>query len=144
MSRSGSSGEMRQASSKPFSAALLESVFVVFPTQSRRLNGTDSSSSLPASIFDPRVDSTFDNFLIFRFDDPRSHLGRALPLEGISGPGDSGGPALLPTPHGLRVAGISSAQRDYGASEGTYNVDEYYVRISAVREWIDSVIGERS
>ena len=91
-------------------------------------------------IAENRVDSVFDNFLVFRFDDPRTHLDRALPLEGISGPGDSGGPALVPTPHGCAIAGISSAQRTYDAKEGTYNVDEYYVRISAAREWIDSVI----
>lgn len=91
-------------------------------------------------IAENRIDSTFDRFLVFRFDDPRSHIERALPLEGVSGPGDSGGPALLPTPHGLRVVGISSAQRTYGMDEGRYNVEEYYVRISAVRDWIDRVI----
>lgn len=87
-----------------------------------------------------RVESTFANFLVFRFDDPRAQPDHALPCEGISGPGDSGGPALLATPQGHRVAGISSWQRTYGGEAGLYGVDEYYVRISAVREWIDSVI----
>lgn len=91
-----------------------------------------------------RVDAVFDNFLIFHFDDPRSHLARAVALEGISGPGDSGGPALIATPQGLQLAGISSSQRTYGASEGRYGVDEYYVRISAVRQWIDEVVGRPS
>ena len=91
-------------------------------------------------IAENRVDAVFDNFLIFHFDDPRSHLARAVALEGISGPGDSGGPALIPTPRGLQLAGISSSQRTFGGSEGLYGVDEYYVRIAAVRDWIDGVM----
>lgn len=87
-----------------------------------------------------RVEAARDNFLIMSFDDPRSGTGRALHLEGISGPGDSGNPALIGTPQGWRVAGIGSAQRTFGRSEGLYGADEYYVRISDLTDWIHGIV----
>lgn len=87
-----------------------------------------------------RVDAARDGWLIWQFDDPRSGTGRALALEGISGPGDSGGPALIMTPQGLAVAGIGSAQRTYGRAEGLYGADEYFVRVSDFVPWIEATI----
>lgn len=62
----------------------------------------------------------------------------ATDLEGISGPGDSGGPALLDIDGRVYVAGISSSQSTSatGGREGVYGVTEYYVRVSRYRGWI--------
>lgn len=102
------------------------------------LKGLGSEDGL-FRVAENRIDAARDGFLIFQFDDPRSGTGRALALEGISGPGDSGGPVLIMTPSGLKVAGIGSAQRTYGRAEGLYSADEYYVRVSDHAAWIDSV-----
>ncbi len=83
-----------------------------------------------------RVDIARDGRLVWVFDDPRSLRRRALRREGISGPGDSGGPALIPTADGLMVAGISSAQRTMGRAEGLYGAEEIFVRIFELRAWI--------
>jgi len=82
-----------------------------------------------------RVDGVRDQKIHWRFDDPAK--GEALTLEGISGPGDSGGPALIKTPDGWQIAGVSSSQDTMDGPEGLYGVDEYFVRISAFAAWID-------
>lgn len=87
-------------------------------------------------VVENRVDRAENLLLSWRFDDPAT--GLALTLEGISGPGDSGGPALISTPDGWRIAGVSSAQDTLGRAEGLYGVEEYFVRISALAPWIDS------
>ena len=80
-----------------------------------------------------RIDRVLESWLVFRFDAPPE--GTAL--EGISGPGDSGGPALLTVDGKVFVAGVSSGQDDRGqGKEGVYGVDEYYVRVSSYLEWI--------
>ncbi len=87
-----------------------------------------------------RVDQAEDRRLSWRFDAP-GHP-RALTLEGISGPGDSGGPALIRTPGGWRIAGVSSSQDTMDGPEGLYGVEEYFVRISSFVEWIEGHVGE--
>lgn len=87
-----------------------------------------------------RVDAALDGLLVWEFDDPRGLTGRAVPLEGINGPGDSGGPALIMTPQGWSVAGISSGQRTFGRAEGLYGAEEEYVRVSSFASWIDGVV----
>lgn len=89
------------------------------------------------------VDAANDGWLIWRFDDPRSAIGNALALEGISGPGDSGGPALIATPRGYSIAGVSSRQRSFGRPEGVYGAEEYFVRVSQYLPWIDATISAR-
>ena len=83
-----------------------------------------------------RVERTETGRIIFVFDSPDS--GKALPFEGISGPGDSGGPALVMTPQGWATLGVSSAQRVTGDKEGQYGVEELYVRVSDYVSWIDA------
>lgn len=61
-------------------------------------------------------------------------------LEGISGPGDSGGPAFLRQRGRWCIAGVSAAQDDRGLGEGRYTVIEYYPRVSHFRGWIESVM----
>lgn len=84
------------------------------------------------------VDRAVESFLVFDFDAPPD----GADLEGISGPGDSGGPAYLVKPDGtIFVAGVSSGQdsRKTG-KEGVYGVTEYYARVSSYAGWIDSVM----
>ena len=83
-----------------------------------------------------------DGFIRFTFDDPAS--GNALPLEGISGPGDSGGPALWYDGDQAYIMGVSSHQdgRGMGKPEGVYGVYEYYTRVSKFVEWVDGVLGK--
>ncbi|MEP0972155.1 MAG: S1 family peptidase [Balneola sp.] len=79
-----------------------------------------------------------DGFIRFTFDAPDS--GEALPLEGISGPGDSGGPALWFDGDQAFIMGVSSHQngRGMGKPEGVYNVYEFYTRVSEFTDWIET------
>jgi hypothetical protein len=87
-----------------------------------------------------RIDRVLESWLVFRFDAPPG----ATALEGISGPGDSGGPALLTVDGQTFVAGVSSGQDDRGLKrEGVYGVDEYYVRVSSYLEWIATSMKDR-
>lgn len=79
--------------------------------------------------------------LAFEFDSPGSP--GVTELEGVSGPGDSGGPAFVETAKGLCLVGVSSAQdsEPSGGEEGMYGVIEYYTRVAAFRPWIESIVG---
>ena len=68
--------------------------------------------------------------------------GDATELEGISGAGDSGGPAFITIGSELYVAGVSSFQNGNGNKKGTYGVSEYYARVSSYIEWIHSAIND--
>ncbi len=70
----------------------------------------------------------------FRFDEPSSD--RSLPLEAVSGPGDSGGPAFIEVDGTRYLAGVSSYQIDITAP-GIFGVTENYERISDHFEWLD-------
>lgn len=89
------------------------------------------------------VAGTHGKWVFWGFDKPGGEA-RSLTLEGISGPGDSGGPALIMTQEGYAIAGVSSQQDTKDGPEGVYGVDEYFVRVSAVAEWIDQVLAEPS
>ena len=64
-------------------------------------------------------------------------------MEGISGPGDSGGPAFLRHRGQLCIAGISASQDDGGLGEGRYGVREFYPRVSHYRSWVRQVMREK-
>lgn len=83
-----------------------------------------------------RVDKVEGAFLQFRFDRPADPAITAL--EGISGPGDSGGAAFQEIDGKLYVIGISSWQdtRPTGRLQGVYGVVENYVRVSIHFDWI--------
>jgi hypothetical protein len=91
-----------------------------------------------------RVDEATELWLKFRFDDPRDDPEAATELEGISGPGDSGGPAYIELDGIQYVVGVSSGQstRATGGREGVYGVTEYYTRVSSYLDWIAHVVGE--
>jgi len=77
--------------------------------------------------------------LRFRFDAPGST--RALPLEAVSGPGDSGGPAFIEADGMRYLAGVSSFQADETVP-GIFGVTENYERVSDHLEWIESTINK--
>lgn len=87
-----------------------------------------------------RVIMADDAFLLFEFDAPGSPS--AINLEGISGPGDSGGPAYVEQDNGVCVVAVSSGQdtEPTGGAEGRYGVIEFYSRADLRRDWIQSVI----
>lgn len=79
------------------------------------------------------------------FDDPRDRAKLALPLEGMPGLGDSGGPAFLTSGVGLTLAGITVGEVEgEGFSEetqGKYGSIAVYERVSQHLDWIAAVIG---
>jgi hypothetical protein len=87
-----------------------------------------------------RVELAEGSILRFRFDGPTDP--DVTELEGISGPGDSGGPAYLVRDAVLFVVGVSSAQsaRPTGGMRGRYGVLEYYPRVSYFADWIQSTL----
>lgn len=86
------------------------------------------------------IENAEDLWITFVFDSPQNN---ALALEGISGPGDSGGPAFINTATGLKVAGVSSHQRNNDNGEGLYGVEEYYSRTSTHQQWIEAVMAKQ-
>lgn len=85
--------------------------------------------------------------LWFRFDDPVGTDSDALPLEGLPGTGDSGGPALLFHDGRWHLAGVAVGELARQADDGTdlrqglYGAVVLYERLSRHQQWIDSVIG---
>lgn len=85
------------------------------------------------------VDNVEATWLIFDFDAPGSE--GVTEFEGISGPGDSGGPAFYEENNKLYVIGVSSFQRGQEKfGRGHYGVTEYYARVSNYRSWIAEVL----
>jgi hypothetical protein len=85
------------------------------------------------------VSEVDEGHLYFRFDEPPA----ATDLEGISGPGDSGGPALIATADGPAVAGVSSWNDDHGPGLCTYGTTEVYTRVSTYLPWIRRTMQQR-
>ena len=88
------------------------------------------------------VSGVEDHWLCYTFRKPPS----ALPLEGITGDGDSGGPALLQVNGTWQVAGLASWKKGKGNAvlllPGFYGQTLYDVRVSHYVDWIESVIAE--
>jgi hypothetical protein len=72
----------------------------------------------------------------FKFD----RGDKALPLEGVSGGGDSGGPAYLINDNGFEVLGISSRPEGSFGHIGEYGITEVYSRVSYFSSWIKQVV----
>jgi hypothetical protein len=87
-----------------------------------------------------RIDKVEGADIQFRFDAPDD--AAVTELEGISGPGDSGGAAYLEQDGKLFVVGVSSWQdtRPSGRVQGLYGVVEHYVRVSHHYDWITRTI----
>lgn len=86
------------------------------------------------------ITSAHERWFCHVFDDPSS----ALPLEGIGGNGDSGGPALIQVDDQWLLAGVSAWKLLEGdvrtARPGRYGQTSCNVRLSHYIEWIESVI----
>ncbi|HEY0923285.1 S1 family peptidase [Rheinheimera pacifica] len=63
-----------------------------------------------------------------------------LELEGVSGNGDSGGPAYLKKDDGHYLLGVSSRVDSWFKGVGEYGVKELYTRVSSHTNWIDQVM----
>lgn len=88
--------------------------------------------------------SKADQWLRFRFDDPREPDSLALALEGIPGLGDSGGPALLETVDGTILIGVALGELTTDGSHSQrshYGATEIYERVSLHLDWIDQTLG---
>ena len=83
-----------------------------------------------------RVERVEGDMLVFRFDAPDDE--NTTPLEGVSGPGDSGGPALIERSGIQTLAGLSVASS--GRPPGTYGNLEFYSRVSLDIDWIQETI----
>jgi len=98
---------------------------------------TDDSTMRAAT---NRVHTVEGTQLVFRFDAPGDP--EVTTLEGISGDGDSGGPAYLERDGTIYVVGVSSAQdsRPAGKKPGRYGVLELYPRVSSFAPWIEATL----
>ena len=82
------------------------------------------------------VDRVEENIIGFTFDAPP----RATKLEGISGPGDSGGPAILQRGGKFWTIGVSSANASERGKSCRYDSHEIYARVSSHRDWIEKTL----
>lgn len=87
-----------------------------------------------------KITSAHDRWFCYVFDKPPS----ALPLEGVFGNGDSGGPALIQVEGQWLLAGLASWKVVQGnvmtSRPGGYGQTNCNVRLSHYIEWIESVI----
>ena len=81
------------------------------------------------------VDGADDDWVMFTFDEP----GKGTELEGVSGPGDRGGPALIVRDGELYTIGVS-VFADGDGGPGRYGVKEGYTRVSTHLGWIEDVL----
>ncbi len=88
-----------------------------------------------------------DRRIVFVFDPPEHDpenmfTAEPTPLEGIGGPGDSGGPALIAVNGADRVAGISIFGAELGdQAPGTYETIDIYTRVYTHLAWIAETAG---
>ncbi len=87
------------------------------------------------------VSSVDRDWVRFLFDAPPA----GDDLEGISGPGDSGGPALYERDGEVFIIGVGSSNDDLGQGlpECTYGTTELYARVSTHRGWIVETMRSR-
>lgn len=85
-----------------------------------------------------KVSSRDGRWLCYVFDQPSD----AVPLEGGSGSGDSGGPVLVQSAKDWLLAGLASWSDPQSSARtpGKYGQITCNVRLSHYRDWIDSVI----
>lgn len=88
------------------------------------------------------VASVDELWIRFTFNAPGDE--EVTDLEGISGDGDSGGPAFIETSAGLQLAGLSAYQDASDDELGTYGVTEVYTRVSQYQDFVDGVTGADS
>lgn len=84
------------------------------------------------------ITSAHERWLCYLFDSPSD----ALPLEGGSGSGDSGGPVLIHAGDAWLLAGLTSWSdiQSTGRTPGRYGQISCNVRLSHYEDWIASII----
>lgn len=82
------------------------------------------------------VDQVNERHVILLFEKPPA----GTDLEGVGGPGDSGGPLFIEDGDQVLLAGVSSASAN--GEPGAYESIDIYVRVSAFVDWIDEQMGE--
>lgn len=87
-----------------------------------------------------RIDAVSHGGRVLRWNFRAPGQAGVTALEGISGGGDSGGPAFLMHRGRLCIAGVSSSQNTNGLAAGRYGVTEFYPRVSHFRPWIEAVM----
>ena len=87
-----------------------------------------------------RVETATEKWLTWTFDHPNTKTKYLTEYEGISGPGDSGGPAFILKNDTVYLAGISSWQDTKDGDAGLYGVVENYTRVSQFIQWIHEEI----
>jgi chymotrypsin len=87
-----------------------------------------------------KITSAHGRWLCYIFDKPSD----ALPLEGGTGSGDSGGPALIQAKNDWLLAGLTSWSDPQSTirTPGRYGQITCNVRLSYYKDWIESVISE--
>ena len=88
-----------------------------------------------------------NRLLVADFDAPLAwgnvawNYSRALPLEGLIAPGDSGGGLFITTPTGTYLAGVNSfVGSDFGTPRSVYGNFSGHTRVSAFSRWIESMV----
>ncbi|NND76920.1 MAG: trypsin-like serine protease [Flavobacteriales bacterium] len=79
------------------------------------------------------IDQVTETHLIFDYDSPENG---ATEREGTSGPGDSGGPALLKVNDKYFVAGVSSMGEPGMDGPASFGAIEHFVRVLKFKDWI--------
>lgn len=87
-----------------------------------------------------KIIDTTDTDIVFKFE--KGLNGEAL--EGISGNGDSGGPAYIKSGSKYVLLGVSSRTDSWFYDIGEYGVTELYTRTSSNNDWIQQVISAES
>lgn len=87
-----------------------------------------------------KVVKVTDTDLVFKFE--KGAKGEAL--EGVSGNGDSGGPAYIKNGNKYELLGVSSRADSWFYDIGEYGVTELYTRVSSYNGWIQQVISADS
>ncbi|WP_242620346.1 S1 family peptidase [Shewanella maritima] len=83
-----------------------------------------------------KIVSTTDTDIVYKFD--KGAKGEAL--EGVSGNGDSGGPAYIKDGDKYVLLGVSSRADSWFYDVGEYGVTELYTRVSSYRDWMQQII----
>ena len=100
----------------------------------------DTKSSRRLNHFNNIVENAEKHWLTFTFNEPDN----GLPLEGMHGSGDSGGPSVVVQEDEFFLVGLSSWQLAKGDiasfKGGLYGTTAYQVRISSYGSWIMNIL----
>lgn len=87
-----------------------------------------------------KIEKVTKDWLFIRFDAPGST--NVTDLEGVCGPGNSGGPALIKQDGQFYIVGVSSHSENFGQLEGTYGIFDIYTNVTSPQtfQWIQGTI----